>query len=247
MTITIDGKSVSCLQGEYILDVAERAGIHIPSLCHHEGLDGLNCCRICIVEVETGVSKTVVAACAYPVSGECAVFTDSERIRRHRKKLLALLHARVPESQEISRLCEEYGVEIHSRLTARDENGKCILCALCVKACESLGTSAISTVNRGTGKRISTPYDEPSLVCVGCGSCAAVCPTGAIEMTEDALTRTIWNKAFNIAKCKRCGASMGTAFENYRAANRAGMEPAEICIDCRKKSMTDIMSQTYGR
>ena len=247
MTITIDGKPIDCAQGEYLLDIAERGGIHIPALCRHEGLDGQNCCRVCVSEIETASGPMLVAACAYPITGECKVFTDSELVKRHRNMVLALLRARVPDSEEISRLCEEYGVPEHPRFAAREEGGKCILCALCVKACESLGTGAISTVNRGADKKVSTPYDEPSLVCVGCGSCAAVCPTAAIEMREDGHTRTIWNKTFNIEKCKRCGAAMGTAFENYRAAARAQMDPPDICADCRRKSMTDVMSQTYGR
>ena len=247
MTITIDGKPVTCQNGEYLLDIAERNGIHIPSLCRHEGLDGANCCRVCIAEVETGAGRTIVASCAYPIENECAVYTDTNLIKRHRNMVLAMLRARVPESETISQLCEEYGVPEYPRFEKRGESGKCVLCSLCVKACDSLGTGAISTVSRGIGKKVSTPYDEPSLVCVGCGSCAAVCPTGAIDMAEDELTRTIWNKTFDIVKCKRCGAAMGTAFEHYRAATRAGMEPADTCVDCRRKAMTDVMSQTYGR
>ena len=248
MIVTINGKTVECEPGEYLLGVAERNGIHIPSLCNHEGLGGQGCCRICIVEVEAaGGHRDIVAACVYPIERDCAIFTDSDRIRRHRRMVLALLRARAAESDEIADLCDKYSVQEYGRFTALSGSEKCILCGLCVKACDSLGTGAISTVSRGVDKKVSTPYDEPALVCVGCGSCASVCPTNAITMTEDETTRTIWNKEFDLAKCKRCGAVIGTAFEHYRAANRIDAKPTELCTVCRKKAPADIMATTFAR
>ena len=52
MIITIDGKQCSCEKGEFLLQVARRNGIYIPTLCHHEALPGQGCCRVCIVEVD---------------------------------------------------------------------------------------------------------------------------------------------------------------------------------------------------
>jgi len=247
MTITIDGKTVLCEPGEFLLAIAERSGIHIPSLCRHEGLQEQGCCRVCIAEVESGGRREVVASCVYPVERECAVYTDSERIRRSRGVLLALLRARAPASAEIEKLCREYGAPDYKRFTTHIDNEKCILCGLCAAACDSLGTGAISMVNRGIEKKVSTPYDEPALVCVGCASCASVCPTGAISVTEDASERTIWNKKLPLALCKRCGTAFGTVFEHYRASQQSGAPPPELCPDCRRKAITDAMADTYGR
>lgn len=251
MIVTIDGKEVVCEPGELLLSIAERAGISIPALCHHEGFPEQGCCRVCIVEVapyvhsET-VRREIVAACIYPVDRECTVFTDSERIRRNRGIALALLRARAPASDEIGRLCRVYGAPDLKQFTTQSENEKCILCGLCVKACESLGTGAISTVGRGVGKKVSTPYDEPALVCVGCGSCAAVCPTGAIPVTEDNGVRTIWGKKLPLALCKRCGTAFGTMFELYRASEHSGSPPPEFCPECRRKAITDTIADTFG-
>jgi len=247
MTITIDGKAIECSAGEYLPDVAKRAGIHIPTLCHHEGLPGQGCCRVCLVEVETGGVKDIVTACVYPVERECTVFTDNERVRKDRGIVLALLRAVAPDSDEIARLCEEHGAPDVERFTIRKENSKCILCGLCVRACESLGTGAISTINRGIDKKVSTPYDEPALVCVGCGSCASVCPVGAIKVEEDGGERKIWNKKLPLARCKRCGAEFGTVFEHYRSSERAGAPPADLCEVCKRKAITDTMAQTFGQ
>jgi len=245
MTVTIDGKPCAFELGEYLLDIASRNGITIPALCHHGGLPGQGCCRVCIVEVEQGGWKNIVTACVYPVERECAVFTGSERVVRQRGMVLSLLRSLAPESGEVARLCEVYDAPEHERF-AKKPGEKCILCGLCAKACQSLGTGAIGTVNRGVEKTVATPYDEPSIVCVGCKSCAEVCPTGAIEAREEGINRTIWGKTFPLRKCAGCGALIGTLAELKRAAKQAGTEIPTLCNRCKQKSMSNVMAETYG-
>ena len=44
--------------------------------------------------------------------------------------------------------------------------------------------SAISFTDRGINKKVKTPFDKISNVRIGCGACAYLCPTGAIEIEE---------------------------------------------------------------
>lgn len=246
MIITINGKACECEKGEFILTVARRNGIEIPTLCHHDGFPGQGACRVCIVEVtERGRSKIVVS-CVYPIEGECEVRTDSDKVIRQRALILSLLAKRAPESEEIRALAERYGAPDVGRFVKAD-GSKCILCGLCVKACGELSVGAISTVNRGVTKEIATPYHEPSSVCVGCGSCAYVCPTGEIVMEETKDTRTIWGRTFELVHCSECGEVIGTREEIAAAAERSGLEPDELCETCRKRYMAKAMRHTYGQ
>ena len=245
MTITINGIPCACEKGEFLLQVARRNGIEIPTLCHHDAIAGQGCCRLCIVEVvERGRGKIVVS-CVYPVEHECEVYTDSEKVRRQRGMILRLLEKRAPASPEIKALCEKYNAPEIDRFVKVD-GSRCVLCGLCVKACGELSVGSISTVNRGVTKEIATPYHEPSSVCVGCGSCASVCPTGAIEIVETADTRTIWGKTFRLVRCERCGKVIGTPEELAYAARKSGHEPDALCADCRREVMADVMAHTYG-
>ena len=246
MIIKINGKECTCEKGEFLLQVAKRNGIEIPTLCHHEAIEGQGCCRLCIVEVvERGRGKIVVS-CVYPIEHECEVLTDSEKVVRQRRMILNLLRARAPESAEIEELCEKYGVEKIDRFVRIDES-KCVLCGLCVKACNELSVGAISTAMRGIDKEVMPPYREPSEVCVGCGSCAAICPTNVIEITETDTTRTIWGKTFDLVRCSRCGRVIGTPEELAYAAEKSGEEIATLCPDCRKHELSVTMAQVYGR
>ena len=245
MIITIDGKQCSCEKGEFLLQVARRNGIYIPTLCHHEALPGQGCCRVCIVEVDEGKGPKIVVSCVYPVERECTVSTDSDKVRRQRGMILSLLHKRAPDSQLIAQMCAHYGAPALERLKPV-AHGKCILCGLCTRACAELSVGAISTVNRGVTKEVATPYYDESPVCVGCASCASVCPTDAIPLTETADTRTIWGKTFTLVRCARCGAVLGTAEELALAARRAGTEPESLCERCRKAALAQVLADTLG-
>ena len=245
MTVTINGTPCQCEKGEFLLQVARRNGIEIPTLCHHDAIAGQGCCRLCIVEVVERGRGRIVVSCVFPVERECEVFTDSEKVRRQRGMILRLLEKRAPESEEIKALCEKYGAPEIDRFV-RVDGGKCVLCGLCVKACGELSVGAISTVNRGVTKEVATPYYEPSSVCVGCGSCAHVCPTGAIAVTETAEKRKIWGRTFRLVRCAHCGQVIGTEEEVAYAARRSGQEPDGLCGGCRREQMADVFAATYG-
>ena len=244
LTITIDGKECTCEKGEYLYDVAKRNGIWIPVLCRSDAFDDHRaCCRICIVEVEIRGRSKVVTSCVYPVEEECVVFTQSEKIKEERAVIMALLAHRAPDSERMAEMNKFMGRPGFDRLVSVDGE-KCILCGLCVQTCNSLGTGAISTVLRGTEKKVDTPYTQPSQYCVGCLSCANVCPTGAIEYSQTETTRTIWNREFDLVFCEECGELMGTAEAARHAVGPEGDMP-RICDACRKRKLANEMMHTY--
>lgn len=236
MDVKIDGKYYKAKDGETLLELARRNRIDIPSLCYKKGFEGLGRCRLCLVEVkDNGRSKTV-SSCVYPIKDGIEVFTNSEKISKMRKDIVLLLLLRTPNNVYINKLAREYNVQAPSRYLKLDDKENCILCGLCIVACEKMGTNAISLVSRGTSKSVSTPYDDASKDCIGCGACAEVCPTDAISLIDEDGRRTIWNKTFDLVQCDICGKYYNTVEALKFIDEKLSIENQEhICQSCNKR------------
>ncbi|MDR2036160.1 MAG: 4Fe-4S dicluster domain-containing protein [Coriobacteriales bacterium] len=237
MRIIIDGVTCEAQPDEFVKTVADRSGITIPSLCHHSALPGIAACRLCVVEATPAGGKTqTVTSCVYPVSEGLEISTASEPIKRLRRIILKLLLERAPAAEgRLQQYCEEYGV--HRSSTPANPEEKCILCGLCVKACEEMGNAAIATVKRGVDKQIQPAFEEAPEDCIGCLSCAKVCPTGEITWLETHESRTIWKKDFSLERCSVCGKPFATAEELAWLQSKQVGENIEVgmCPGCRAR------------
>ncbi len=167
-----------------LLQVAQKLGVRIPTLCHHPILEPYGVCRICTVEVRNRNRVRMVTACNYPASDGIEVLTDSPRVRRDRRMILEWLLARCGHVPVINQLAEEYGIT-EPRFGRGDDD--CILCGLCVRVCRDVvGADVLGFFGRGTTREVSTAYGETSEQCIACGACAYVCPTGCISIQDEA-------------------------------------------------------------
>jgi formate dehydrogenase major subunit len=78
INISLNGKVVSGTQGEYILEVARRNNIEIPTLCNDPRLDPYSSCFVCVVEVEG--MRGLQPSCSTRIMPGMKVITDNEKV-----------------------------------------------------------------------------------------------------------------------------------------------------------------------
>lgn len=202
--IEVDNKTVEANDGETLLTVLKREGIHVPTLCYLEGLPPSGACRMCLVEVEG--APTLAPSCSWPVTAPIKVKTQSRKVLAARRMIIELLLANHPDDClycgrngkcDLQSLAQNMGVrqrrfagkkndremDVSSPSIIRDPE-KCVLCGRCVRVCEEIQTvSAIDFNGRGSGTFIGTAFDTGLNLssCINCGQCILVCPTGALS------------------------------------------------------------------
>ncbi|RKX25064.1 MAG: hypothetical protein DRP45_06775 [Candidatus Zixiibacteriota bacterium] len=223
VSLTINGKLTTASKDEMLLSVIRRQGIEIPALCHHEAVEPCGSCRLCTVEItrpEWDGWKKHVTSCLYPVEEGLIVSTHTEDVIELRKTVLDLYLARSPKAKLIQDMAAEYGI-MHTSYEEVPDGDDCILCALCTRVCDQMGFHAISSVGRGHGKEIAPPLNEPPPDCVGCTSCAQVCPTNFIKFIDKGNKRTIWGRKFELIKCETTGEyTITKEFAKHLSKNR---------------------------
>ncbi len=201
--IEANGRTVEAKAGETILSVLRREGIHVPTLCHMEGLEPSGACRLCVVELEG--SANLVPACSFPVSEGMKVRTGTPKVLEARKTIVELLLSNHPDdclycsrsgNCDLQKLAGDLGVrqrhyreprpsrelDVSSPSIIRDP-AKCILCGRCVRVCEEVqAVSAIDFTGRGSRAMVTPAFNSGLNMssCINCGQCVVVCPTGAL-------------------------------------------------------------------
>ncbi len=240
-TLTIDGKKIKAKEGQTILEAARENGIRIPTLCSCDAVEPYGACRVCIAEVKNGSMVSLESSCTYPAADGIDVQTASPDVIKARKLVLELHLARCPNVKAVQELAAEYGIEKPAdHLTV--ENEYCILCGLCVRAChEVVQAAAISFTGNGKDKRVDSPFSMEAESCIGCGSCAFVCPTGIIKVrdipraTENMPAGEVvigpervienWNRNLKMKECKESGNPYAPEYMLQRFQETMGLPP----------------------
>lgn len=222
MKITVNHQPIEVDEGMTIWQACNSIGINIPSLCYFKDISANASCGVCVVEVK-GV-QTLLRSCITEVTEGMEIITDSPRVREARKVNVELLLANHPEdclqcdrnlNCELQQLAFNLGIHEKRFVRTRKEHvnkdetslslvrdpEKCILCGRCVAVCEQIqSVKAIDFSGRGLKTKISTFWDTGlgNSICINCGQCALICPTGAI--TERSAINEVWNELHNPEK-----------------------------------------------
>jgi len=228
----LDGRKVQALDGETILQAAERLGMQIPRLCYTPGYRPDGNCRACVVEID-GERTLAPSCCRAPTAG-MKVQATSDRAVKSQKMVVEMLLSDMPEQGykwidddasrqhgELSEWAARLGIAVRPELKAlrREQPAPdlshpamavnldaCIQCNRCVRACrEEQVNDVIGYAFRGAHSAIVFDLADGmgDSTCVACGECVQACPTGALMPKTLIGPQTVDKKVDSV--CPFCG------------------------------------------
>ena len=240
VTLTIDDVEITVPEGTSIMRAASLADRQIPKLCASDNVEAWGSCRLCLVEID-GVKGTP-SSCTTPVREGMRVRTQTPRLEKLRRGVMELYISDHPldcltcptngdcELQDMAGVVGlrdvRYGMDGDNHFDAAHREpidvsnpyfqydpSKCIVCSLCVRACEEVqGTFALTIQGRGFESRVSPGIlsdDFFSSECVSCGACVQACPTATL--VEKSVVAHGLPRREVITTCAYCG--VGCAFK----------------------------------
>ncbi|UOR14062.1 formate dehydrogenase subunit alpha [Halobacillus amylolyticus] len=203
--ISINGEEFHVAKGEKVLEVVRNKEIYVPGICSTQpdlGIGVVKTCDTCFVEIDGELQR----ACTTEVKEGMEVITTSTKVSEAQYEAMS----RILENHELyctvcdnnNGNCEVHNAAEHLQIEHQEyefepkpyppdnshpfyryEPDQCILCGLCVEACQDLQVSEVLTIDweRQEPRVIwdnDVPIDESS--CVSCGHCVSVCPCNAL-------------------------------------------------------------------
>ena len=184
VTITIDDRKYQAEKGTSVLEVARANDIPIPTLCYHPSLRPSGSCRLCAVEVpgrSTGRPITMLS-CVLRVKEGMVVKTRGEAVNRARTKAFRNLLLMAPQAHNIIALAKSHNID-----PGPPPDG-CVRCRLCVRVCKEIVGPGALKMEKRAGMNYVVPVEG---LCIGCGTCANICPTDVIFIEDHDKVRTI--------------------------------------------------------
>ena len=236
VTVTIDGHEVQARAGEWIIDVADQAGVYIPRFCYHPRMKPVGMCRMCLVEVEGPRGSTLMPACFNPVSDGMTLHTRSPKALKAQEGVLEFLLVNHPldcpvcdkggecplQDQTLSygpgetRFVEEkrhWDKPIAISELVYLDRERCIQCGRCVRfADEVAGDALIDFAERGDRTEVAVFPDSPYSSYFS-GNVVQICPVGALTSKPYRFKARPWDIEQVETTCTSCAVGCRTVVQ----------------------------------
>jgi NADH-quinone oxidoreductase subunit G len=234
VTLVIDGREVSAVEGEMLHDAATRGDVEIPVFCYEPKLgDPVGACRMCLVEIE-GIPK-LQTSCSTPVRDGMVVHTRTEQVKEAQNAVVEFLLVNHPLDCPV---CDKGGEcplqditmgwgpgksrftdpKRHfekplplSPLVAIDRE-RCILCYRCVRFSQEVAEdSQLQLLERGDRTYVGT-FDERPYVAPFHGNITDICPVGALTNYTYRFRARPWDVEEAGSVCTLCPSQCNVSF-----------------------------------
>jgi predicted molibdopterin-dependent oxidoreductase YjgC len=235
--LTIDGQSYEAEDGKTVLEVLKENGFDIPTLCYHPALKPSGSCKLCAVEMAGRASgrRMAMLSCILKVKDGMEVLTSGEVVERARTRAFRNLLRMAPQSSAIIALAQKYKID------AGTPPDGCIRCRLCIRVCKEIVGPGALKMEKRDGQNFVVPIED---ACIGCGTCANICPTRVIKVEDHDNVRTISIRddiigRHPLERCEGCGRLYATPkfldHIHHRTATHADVKTHHsYCPTCAK-------------